>query len=217
MKALEKDMIGIVLTVSNINTMAPWKGLDLLLGNNPIAFAVPAGKEFPIVFDAAFSVAARRKIHDAKAASEIIPEGWALDSFGQPTIDPQKALDGLLIPIGGHKGYGFAFIVSILAGVLTGAAFGKSVNNSNVGHLIGAIDVNFFSDVERFKAAIDGAIHEIHNSRRMDGVEKLLMPGERGFLTKKERSERGIPLLPRTLETLNRLAEELNMEKITPA
>lgn len=217
MKALKKDMIGIVLTVSNINTMAPFGGLDLLLGNNPIAFAIPAGKELPIVFDAAWSVAARRKIHDAKAANKNIPEGWATDSLGQPTIDPQKALDGLLIPVGGHKGYGFAFIVSILAGALTGAAFGKLVNNSNVGHLIGAIDVNFFSDVLRFKAAVDGAIGEIHNSRRMNGVLKILVSGERGFLTKKERSEKGIPLRPLTVEALNKLAEELNIEKITLA
>ena len=76
MKALQKDMIGIVLTVSNINTMAPFRGLDLLLGNNPIAFAIPADKEFPVVFDSAFSVAARRKIHDARAENKNIPEGW---------------------------------------------------------------------------------------------------------------------------------------------
>ena len=80
-----------------------------------------------------------------------------------------------------------------------------------------AFDVKFFSDIKRFKTNVDDAISEIHNSRRMDGVLKLLVPGERGFLTKKERIENGIPLNSLTLEALNRLAEELNIEKITPA
>ena len=215
MQALEQDMIGIVLTISNINTMAPWKGRDILVGNNPIAFAIPAGNEFPIVFDTAFSVAARRKIHDAKSEGKNIPEGWALDSEGNPTTDPQKALDGLLIPIGGYKGFGFAFVVSMLAGALTGAAFGASVSNQNIGHLIGAIDIKPFQDISVFKSQVDLAIREVHESRSFGG--KLLVPGERGFTCAEERKRNGIPLSNKTVIALNALSQEFGIQQIGPA
>jgi len=214
MLALERGMVGVVLTVSNINTMAPWGGRDVLIGNNPIAIAVPAGSEFPVVFDAALSVAARRKIHDAAAAGSPIPPGWALDQQGQPTIDPHEALAGLLVPIGQHKGYGLAFMMSLLAGALLGAHFGRAVSNTNVGHLVGALDVKAFCDPAEFRSAVDLAVHEVRNANRVPGVEALFVPGERGFRTEQERRANGIPLSVEVVETLQRLARELEIPEL---
>ncbi len=211
MKALP-DMIGVVLTISNINTMAPWGGLDVLLGNNPIAIAVPAGKEFPVVYDGAFSVAARRKIHLATTTSGKIPPGWALDKNGNQTTSAKEALDGILLPIGAYKGYAMAFMISLLAGVLTGATFGGAVCNHDVGHLVAAINIESFQDPDIFKASVDSAVCEIHNSRKAPGTEKIFVPGERGFLKSVEQKKNGIVLSEEIVVLLENLSKKFAME-----
>lgn len=212
--AIPHDMIGIVLTVSNISTMAPWGGLEVLLGNNPIAIAVPADEEFPVVFDAAFSVAARRKIHDAVAAGAVIPDGWALNRDGNPTTDPREALAGILLPIGGYKGYGLAFMMMLLAGALPGAFIGRAVSNTNVGHLVCAINLAAFGDPTALKKLVDSAVREMHSARKAPGVERILVPGEGGFIAEEERSRCGIPLAPSTLLALERLAYSLGLDPL---
>src|SRR5260221_13163643 len=104
---LEHDMIGLYLAVGNANHMAPWGGVDLLLSTNPIAVAVP-GTEGPILLDMATSVAAYGKVKTAVQRAETLPEGWRIDHQGRPLTDPKRADQGLLVPIGGYKGYGLA-------------------------------------------------------------------------------------------------------------
>src|SRR6266850_7446929 len=120
---LEHDMIGLYLAVGNANHMAPWGGIDLLLSTNPIAVAVP-GNEGPIVLDMATTVAAYGKVKTAVQRGETLPEGWMIDHQGRPLTDPKRADKGLLVPIGGYKGYGLALVFGLLAGTLNGAAMG---------------------------------------------------------------------------------------------
>ena len=127
MAAAREGMIG--LAMSNIGpTMAPWGGITPCYGNNPISYAVPTG-EAAIVLDMATSVVSRGRISAAAARGETIPLGWACDREGRPTQDPNLALEGLLLPVGGYKGYGIALLIDILSGVLTGGAFGQGVGN----------------------------------------------------------------------------------------
>lgn len=213
--AVPNNMIGIVLTISGRNTMAPWGGIDLLLGNNPIAIAIPAGEEFPFVYDGSFSVAAWRKISLAiQRGEKSIPEGWALDSEGNPTQDPKTALDGMLVPMGGYKGYGLTFAVSILAGTLMGAAYGKSVKNSNVGHVAVAIDISAFANPDDFKNSVDVFIRDIKNSRKPPECERIYIPGERGFDARDKYTKSGIPFDQNALMTLQALALELGIEPL---
>lgn len=210
--ALPRDMIGIVFTISNLNTMAPWGGLDLLLGNNPVAFAIPTNEEYPVVFDTAFSVAAKAKIIMAvETNTPTIPEGWALDSTGIPTTDPQKAMDGILMSIGGYKGTGFSFIISILAGVLNNAAFGNRVSDTNVGHAFCAINIKSFRDIKGFKKDVDSAIRELKTARLISNKDAVCVPGEREYILRKERVNNGIPLHNKTIESLNALSDRLKI------
>ena len=125
-----------------------------------MAVAIPAGEESPIVLDASFAAAARGKVKVYHQKGIPLPEGWAFDSEGKPTTDTKVALDGLLQPIGRHKGYGFALVVGILSAVLSGALFGTElgdvVNGSKPGrdgHFFIALKVAAFEDVARFQAA----------------------------------------------------------------
>src|SRR5436853_1599214 len=123
-------MVGIYSAVSGSNFMAPWGGAEPLIGTNPIAIGIPAGKEPPVVLDIATSIASFGNIRRYAAEKKPIPEGWVVHSeTGQPITDPDKAQEGVLLPIGGHKGAGLALIIGLLAGVMNGAAFGRDVKD----------------------------------------------------------------------------------------
>ena len=126
--AVAQGMVGIYAAVSTLNHMAPWGGAEPLIGTNPIAFAIPAGKDAPVVLDIATSVSSFGNIRQHVVSGKPLEEGWVVHSkTGAPITDPNKVGEGVLLPIGGHKGSGLALIIGLLAGVLNGAAFGRDV------------------------------------------------------------------------------------------
>src|SRR5213076_923126 len=187
---LAHDMIGLYLAVGNANHMAPWGGIDLLLSTNPIAVAAP-GNEGSIVLDMATTVAAYGKVKTAVQRGETLPEGWMIDHQGRPLTDPKRADHGLLVPIGGYKGYGLALVFGLLAGTLNGAAMGSEtvdfnaddVTPTNTGHAIVAISIAAFGEVDEFKRRVDKLTREIRRSRRMPGVARIWLPGEQSRAT----------------------------------
>lgn len=212
-QATARDMIGWA-TTNALPTMAPWGGAERLLGINPLGIGIPAGEEAPIVYDAAFSGAAHGKIRVFQQKGLTLPEGWALDRDGRPTIDPAAAIDGLLMPIGGFKGTGLALIMGLLSSMLSGAAYGTELGDMASGPRAGedgqfmlAIRVGAFEDVGRFKARVDGAIRQIHACRRAPGVERIYTPGEKEWLTRRDRLRDGIPLNDVTLADLRAAAD----------
>lgn len=217
--ALNQDMIGISCTNSPPVMPAPG-GAQEVVGNNPIAFAVPAGKEMPLVLDMACSLVAQGKVMLAMKKGEKIPEGWATDSQGIPTTDPVKGLKGFLLPFGGHKGYGLAMIIEALAGALTGAAVGKHVtsiyndlqNKQNSGHFFIAIKVEKFIDPEFFKGIIDNFIQETKSTPLAPGVKEVFMPGEIEFLTAGKRKAEGIPMTAAVINDLVKMAEDAGVD-----
>ena len=216
-QALEHDMIGLA-TTNALPTMAPWGGAERLLGINPIGIAIPAGEEYPIVYDAAFSGSSHGKIRVYHQKGLALPEGWALDRQGRPTTDPAVAIDGLLAPIGGFKGTGLAMIMGILSSMLSGAAYGTELGNmedgpkpGEDGHFVAVINIRTFEDVNRFKARVDKAIQQIHACRLADGVDRIYAPGELEFLRRETYRREGIPLNAVTLANLRQAAQELGV------
>jgi LDH2 family malate/lactate/ureidoglycolate dehydrogenase len=213
------DMIGVYMTVANANHMPPWGGVELILGTNPIAVGIPAGEEAPIALDMASTVASYGKVKLAAQKGESIPVGWMIDRKGQPLTDPRRAAEGFLLPIGGYKGYGLNVVIGMLAGVLNGAAFGRNVvdfnkdlmTRNNSGHMMLAMRVDSFQPVETFKREMDRVIREIRESNRMEGVDRIWLPGEMEFCRMRERMEKGIPIAPPVEAQLRELAAELNL------
>jgi LDH2 family malate/lactate/ureidoglycolate dehydrogenase len=220
---LEHDMIGLYLAVGNANHLPPWGGIDMLLSTNPIAVAVPADEELPIVLDMATTVAAYGKVKTKAQRGEMMPEGWMMDRKGKPLLDPKRANEGFLLPIGGYKGYGLALIFGLLAGTLNGAAMGKDVVDfnaddttpTNTGHVIVAINVAAFQPVEQFKKNVDALVRDIRGSRRLPGVDRIRLPGEGSYAARADRLENGIPLPAPLLAGLNQLATELKIAPLT--
>jgi LDH2 family malate/lactate/ureidoglycolate dehydrogenase len=219
LKAIEKDMI--LLVMSNASqTMPPTGGKRPFIGTNPLAIGVPAGNEAPFLLDMATSVVARGKIIVASQKGEEIPLGWAVDKDGIPTTDAEAALDGAVLPVGGPKGYAISMFIDILAGVLTGAGFGKYVNNmyenweepQNVGHIFIAIDINRFIPIELFKERMDRYISEIKAEPKADGVDEILIPGELEFRKTLERKQNGIELPAKVVKELDEIGKRYSVD-----
>src|SRR5437773_6976199 len=220
MMPLERDMIGIYIAVGSANHLPPWGGIELLLSTNPIAFAIPALEEPPIVLDMATTVAAYGKVKTKAQRGEQLSEGWMIDAFGRPLTDPKRAEEGFLLPIGGYKGYGLALVFGLLAGTLNGAAFGRNVidfnhddtGTTNTGQAIVAIDVAAFGDLQAFKGRVDVLIDDLRQSRRMAHVERIRLPGEQSHVTWLDRSAKGVPMNETLFKDLQRLAAALGVE-----
>lgn len=216
---LAQDMIGLYMTVANGNHMAPWGGVELILGTNPISFAIPAGTEPPVVLDIATTVTSYGKVKLAAQKGESIPVGWMIDRYGQPITDPKRSSEGFLLPIGGYKGYGLNVVIGLLAGVLNGGAFGRDVVDfnkdlgarNNSGHMILAMRVDNFQPVETFKQEMDRVIREIRDSKRMENVDRIWLPGEMEYYRMRERQQNGVPLAPAVVASLQGLAAELKL------
>jgi len=215
--ALPHDMIGFATTSAG-NRIAPIGGRTPVVGNNPFAWAIPAATERPIILDMAQSVVAAGKIGMAARKGEKIPFGWAMDGQGRPTDDPLAGAAGLLVPIGGPKGFGLALIVDILCGALSGAALGRELAKphqpdtpSQIGHFFMAIDVASFTDVASFKARVDGMIRQVHESEPASPGTPLYVPGEIEWRLRERRVSDGIPLLKSIVADLKALADELGL------
>ncbi len=216
-------MVGIYAAVSTINNMAPWGGAEALLGTNPIAIGIPAGREAPVLLDIATSVSSFGNIRRYAIADKPMPEGWVVHSeTGKPITDPKKVSEGVLLPIGGHKGGGLALIIGLLAGVLNGAAFGSDVIDfmgpgsqpTNTGQFIIALDVARFITPETFAAEMDRHLNELRSSRTLPGFDAIRIPGEERRRRRIDRTVSGVELPPTLIKQLDEMARSLKIEPL---
>src|SRR3989440_3444461 len=213
LKALERDLIGWAMTNST-RLVAPLWGAERMLGTNPIAIGFPGMEEPPIVIDMATCAAAYGKIEMARRRGEPIPEGWAIDSEGRSTTNPDDMVDGgALLPLGsdrdrgGHKGYGLAIMVDVRCGVLSGANWGpfappfalqqeiptRSVGRG-IGHFFGALRIDAFIETAEFKRQIDQLVRTLRGTRPAPGTRGPLIPGDPEREAETVRRKEGIPL-----------------------
>ena len=219
---LAHGMVGIYTAVSSSNFMAPWGGAEPLLGTNPIAVAIPAGKEAPVVLDIATSVVSNGQIRTYANSGRPMPEGWVISrETGEPITDGKRLEEGMFVPMGTYKGSGLAMVLGLLGGPLNRAAFGRDVKDTNApqerenntGHFIIALDVARFFPPDAFKAEIDRHIHDLTSSKRLPGVDEIRIPGQGREARRADREKHGVPLAPALVKQVDELAKSL---AITP-
>lgn len=216
MRALP-EMIGLAASSTN-PVMAPWGGVEALVGNNPMAVAIPAGDGGSMVLDIAMSQVARGHVILAQKRRERIPLTWAMDREGRPTDDPDAAMAGSLLPMGGHKGYGLALVVAALAAVLAGSPVGSEARSlydmggaQNFGHCVLAMDPGACGDRSAFRRGMAEMIAALKSSPRAPGVTEILVPGEKEERARRERLALGIPIEPFLQQELRDVAKELGL------
>lgn len=235
MMALAEDMIGICTTNTEV-LVVPTFARNAVLGTNPIAIAVPAGKERPYVLDMSTSTVTRGKLEVYARLEKPIPLNWATDEKGVATDDPSRVLQNIikrsgggLLPLGGaleeyggHKGYGLALAVEIFSAVLPGALYANRVYPkdkegkplpSGIGHFFGAMRVDAFRSKEEFKRDMDDLIQRLRNAPKASGAKRIYIHGEKEFEQAEQFAKEGVPLNTKVAKSLRTIAEQLGMCK----
>ena len=219
-----RDGCAMQLSTNGGPAMAPWGGRKKIIGTNPWSVAVPAGRHVPFAMDMANTGVARGKIYLARQRRQPIPLGWAINAAGEPTTDPQAAIDGIILPMAEHKGYAIAATMDILSGVLTGSGFlsqvhspYKTAEKSNCGHLVIATNIAAFLPIEDFHARMDAYIAELKSVPLAKDVAQVHYPGEIEARNDERNRREGLLLPDDTLADLARIAGELGLEGILPA
>ena len=220
---VQHGMIGLYSVVASANHMAPWGGADMLLGTNPLGVGIPAGEEPPLVLDFATTVVSYGTVKSYALEGREMPEGWMVErQSGAPLTDATRSVEGMLLPIGGHKGAGLALVLGLLAGPLSGAAFGRDVVDfnadettlTNTGHFIVVLDISRFLPLDEFKAEMDRHLRDLRGSQSLPGQGPIRLPGDRRHRIRQERLAHGIPVSPALLARLNTLAADLKIEPL---
>lgn len=230
MMALENDMIGIAMTNASA-LVAPTFSVERLLGTNPIAVAIPAGREQPFVADFATTTAANGKLEILQRKKESAPTGWVQTKDGDASTDANEVKNGgALLPLGGdkehgsHKGYMLGSIVDIFSAVLSGANYGpwvppfpsyipmpENMPGDGIGHFFGAMRIDAFRPAEDFRMHMDKWIDRFKNAKTVKDEKKVIIPGEPEREMEKERMINGIPLLQAVIDDLQKSGEKLGV------
>lgn len=197
----------------------PFGGTTSIFSTNPISYAVPTAERPTIVFDIATTAVAGNRLLLAKRKGQpTIPEGWACDADGRPTTDTEAASVWNLQWFGGHKGFGLAFLVEVLGGVLVGSSFGRTEHTASDVHGRGrvakgfvflAIDPSRFLGVDEFRRRTDALIDDVVGSDRAEGVDRILVPGMIEHELRERRSREGIPLASALVDEIDEAVRNL--------
>ncbi len=214
-QAAKNNLISFIFTNAP-PAIAPHGALKSLFGTNPICFGTPTNSKIPFILDTSVSMINRGKIRLASRTGKKIPEGVALDKFGNPTIDAKKALQGVQLPIAGFRGSGLAWMVDILSGVFTGGNHGGKVKDpfddftgpQNIGHLFIVIKANIF--VNNYNKRIKENLKRIKKLPKLKGVKEILYPGQNKHKRFKQNLKKGIKIDKNILKDLKKLVNESN-------
>jgi len=217
--AAEEGMIG--LTASNVDPNMTIPGArGKVIGNNPIAYAIPAGKHRPVIFDIALSAVASLKVVKARAQGASIPEGWIVDGHGRPTTDPSRYPDeGAMMPMAAHKGYGLALLVDALTGALAGAATSDQIPSwlfdmdrpNDASHVFMVIDPGPFGGTPAYGSRMEGFLDRIHAVPLADGADEVLHPGQLEWRSYDRAVEQGLSLPVDVAEALETAGRKLGV------
>jgi LDH2 family malate/lactate/ureidoglycolate dehydrogenase len=176
-KIARQGLVGMAYASTPLQLTAPYGSTEGLFSTNPMAYGIPTEGE-PIILDMATASTTLFGLIEAKIAGKTLPEGLGFDKDGNPTQDPEKIMAGSIKPFGGHKGAGLALMVQILAGALVRADSIKA-GSENWGNLVMAIDPNILTSREDFTREVTAIAKRVKSARRAEGVEEILVPGER--------------------------------------
>ena len=224
--AAREGCIGMV-TGNDMPSVAAPGSRSAVLGSNPIAYGIPIGNGDPLVLDIATAAVAGGKVYAAHQRGEPIPPTWLIDRDGKPTTDgslyPQHAA---LAPMAGHKGYAFGLWCEVLSGILPGGRMTweigswifdePSLPSGHNGSFI-AIDIGSMVPPEQFERRLRALVDEIHAAPTADGIERVLLPGEREWNVHRRAQVEGIDLPADVVEKLTQAAVQLGLSSPFPS
>ena len=235
--AAKEGMIGITGTNARPSVAPTW-GVEPMMGTNPLTFTLPTDEEFPFTFDCATSIMQNGKIEFYERSGKETPAGVVITEDGGTMTDSGEILRQMrgghcaLLPLGGmgeemsgYKGYGFTTIVEILSSALTGGPFmqalsGKNPDGSNrmyhLGHFFFVINPEFFMGLDVFKKTAGEICRQLRASKKMPGAERIYTAGEKEWIIRQERKEKGVPVNESIQKELTGLRDRFGLPYVFP-
>jgi LDH2 family malate/lactate/ureidoglycolate dehydrogenase len=229
-QATSAGMVGMVF-IQSFATVAPLGGFQPLLGNAPVAFGVPAGKNEPFIIDMSITQTSASGVFLSAKQDQQVPENLILDEHGDPSTTARDfpdmellekgpmAAKGSLLPLGGgHKGYALVLMVGLLSALLSDTSFPWEMahgmdSGGRYGSLLMAVDPGAFTDEASFRARSDEFLDVVKGSPKKAGVDEILYPGQRSQRLIRERREAGDALIPAShYHGLVELAKEIGLD-----
>lgn len=213
--AAKQGMIAL-MSCNAAPAMSPWGGSEPFLGTNPIAMAIYTGGDTIFSADMASSVVARGKIRKAARNGETIPDNWAMDGEGNFTTDPNAALKGCLLPMGGPKGSAIALFVDIFSGLLSGSRYAQDLKSfhapegsTGVGAALTVINIESFMPLEGFKTLMQGYVARMKGLKKAKGFDEIYLPGEIEQNKEKKCRAEGVVLDDNAVKAIDELLEKI--------
>lgn len=218
LKAVREGMVGFT-TTNGPPVMAPWGGREGAICNNPFSWGIPAGDEPPILLDMALTSGARGKVRLAAQQGQEIPEGWALGPDGRPTTDARAALDGVMLPLGEHKGSAVAIVNEVLSSALSNALYLSQITSVTmassgvhvswrVGHVFMALDPSALRPLAEFRAHVDDIIRTLRSTPTAPGADEVAVPGAGAHRRQTESQRLGVPISAQSVAKLSAYGDE---------
>ncbi|MGE3536686.1 MAG: Ldh family oxidoreductase [Candidatus Tectimicrobiota bacterium] len=219
MLAAQEDMVGMCMTATQPGVV-PTFGAESRFGTNPIALAVPAKNQPPVLFDAATCSIANNKVQLARRMQSPLLPGWITDPEGNPIMTETPPPDrgayhllplGATRELGSHKGYGLGLMVEVLCTMLSGTLPFGMEKETGYKHYFAAYNISAFTDVEEFKENMDEMLGWLLETKPAAGHERVLYPGILEHEEEKERREHGIPLHKEVIQWFGQITNELGL------
>jgi ureidoglycolate dehydrogenase (NAD+) len=216
--AAKNRQIGIALS-NTFPRVAAHGGISAVLGTNPLAFGVPTQTGRPVLIDLSTSSISASTLRSAANDRKKVPAGSVVDQKGDLVVEAAAAVDGVIMPLGGAKGYCLGLIVEILCGVLTGAAISHEIGSfwkdftkpANLGQFFIALDIEKFMSLEAFYKRMDLLIRFIKESQLQKETLEILIPGEIRWRNYNQNLSEGVPLDEKTAASLSDCASSLGI------
>jgi ureidoglycolate dehydrogenase (NAD+) len=218
--AVRHDMLGIAMSNADPNMVVPG-ARGRIMGNNPLAYGVPAGEEYPILLDIALSAVAAGKIIAMKELKQPIPSTWLTDEEGMPVDEVGDwPASGSMLPMSGHKGYGIALLIETMAGLLPGAGVLDEAKSwilnptaeGSLGQSFVVINPGVMQPIRDFKHRVDSMIRKIRASPKAKNSTRVYLPGEIEWEHREDALINGIPLPAHVLASLHDAARDLGLD-----
>lgn len=202
----------------NSGHAAPFGGAARHLGTNPWSVGIPSKETTPVVVDFATTVVAEGKLQVARAKHAPLPPGCIVDKDGQPSTDAEDFYaGGMILPMGGHKGYALSLVTALLGAGLT--AEQAPTNGRGGGVFIIAVNPRAFTDPDVYNGTVDNMAAAVKAVAPAPGFKEVLLPGEPEALSRAERRRNGVPIPADTWNAIVDAATTLNVPvpEVTPA
>ena len=210
--AANEGLLGVAMA-NDIPSVGAPGSLKAVTGSNPLAYAIPTAEGTdPILLDMAISTVAGGKVYAAHQRGESIPDNWINGPDGMPTTDSSLyPAHASLQPMSGPKGYGIALLIESLSAIVSGAAIMWQVSScldgdltvpTNHGASFLAIDVTQMQSREEYERRVQYMIDEVHQAPTVEGVQQLMLPGEREWAHRHRALREGIVLPPDVVRQL---------------